>query len=84
MIDITNKKYKVKLVQVIDIEIRGTIDLEEGVYPTLNIIQKESQKKTQEICWIKLWSEIINRIVQPTSMNRPEEYFDQAERILFK
>ena len=54
LVNITNNNYKGNLVQVIDIDIRGTIDLEEGVFITLNIIQQKSQNKTQENCWVKL------------------------------
>ena len=54
MDNLTNDNYKGNLVQVIEIDIRGTIDLEEGVFLTLNIIQNKSQNKMQENRWIKL------------------------------
>ena len=83
MNNLTNSNYKGNLVQVIDIDIKGMIDLEEGVFITLKIIQKKSQKKTYENSWVKLWSEIINKIIQTSSMNRPKEYFYWSEWIVF-
>ena len=57
MDNLTNKNYKGNLVQLIYIDILYAIDLEEGVFLTLNIIKK-TQNKTQENhwnCWIELY-----------------------------
>ena len=42
--NITNNNYKRNLDQVIEIDIRDTIDLEEGLFSTLKIIKNKPQK----------------------------------------
>ena len=46
--NLTNKNYKGNLVQVIDIDVRDTIDLNKGVVITINIIQKSTQNNIQD------------------------------------
>ena len=46
--NLTNKNYKGNLVQVINIYVRDTIDLNKGVFITINITQKITQNKIQD------------------------------------
>ena len=65
MDNITNKKYKLNLVQVIDIDIRDTIDLEEVIFPNLNIIQNKSHNKiVGSSCDQNLSIKFLNRVQQ--------------------
>ena len=50
--NLTNNNYIRNLVQEINIYIRDTIELEEGVYITLNIIQNKTKNKTQKLVYV--------------------------------
>ena len=52
--NLTNNNDKGKLVQVIEIDMRDMVDLEEGMFYTLNIIKNKQQKQTQKNRWLGL------------------------------
>ena len=50
---------------------------------TIKIIQNNSQKKTQENSWVKLWSEFIRNF--PNQVQCIDQIiFDQVEKIAFR
>ena len=60
MDNVTNKRYKGNLVQVIETDIRGLIYSEEGVFLTLN----NTQKKSQENCSVELLLEVTYKSIK--------------------